>query len=160
MHKPSIHPVAHQSGGLTSNQSNQDGNARLRNRGTPPGVTQTVRRHSGIGSEPGINPHENEKYSHFSEKCAIQVTDFSSEHVLLNTLSNAEFVEIMKHPAPNPDSNGAPAKRSLRWINIAGISWDVLSALALRYGWSCVESNVLVAHMRRFTHLGSRGCTP
>ncbi|KAJ7849060.1 hypothetical protein B0H14DRAFT_3086036 [Mycena olivaceomarginata] len=123
MHKPSIHPVAHQSGGLTSNQSNQDGNARLRNRGTSSGVTQTVRRHSGIGSEPGINPRENDKYSHFSEKCAIQVTDFSSEH----------FVEIMKHPAPNPDANGAPAKRSLRWINIAGISWDVLSALALRY---------------------------
>ncbi|KAJ7694996.1 hypothetical protein B0H14DRAFT_3120256 [Mycena olivaceomarginata] len=105
MHKPSIHPVAHQSGGLTSNQSNQDGNARLRNRGTSSGVTQTVRRHSGIGSEPGINPRENDKYSHFSEKS----------------------------PGTNPDANGAPAKRSLRWINIAGISWDVLSALALRY---------------------------
>ncbi|KAF8185011.1 hypothetical protein K438DRAFT_1837261 [Mycena galopus ATCC 62051] len=136
MPKPSIYPVAHQSGSIGSGHSStKNDSAWWRNRSGSSGVTrraQALRRQSGIGSEPGINPRDDEKYSHFSEKCAIQVTDFSSEHVLLNTLSNAEFVDLMKHPAPKREPNAAE-KRSLRWINIGGISWDVLSALALRY---------------------------
>ncbi|KAJ7929342.1 magnesium transporter [Mycena leptocephala] len=135
--KPSIHPIPHaqSSSRPTSTHSSHDDGAWLRNRRSSSGRPFAARRrHSGIGSEPGINPTD-DKYGHFSEKCAIQVTDFSSEHVLLTTLSNAEFVELLKQKqSPQPDEpNGAPSKRPLRWINVGGISWDVLSALALRY---------------------------
>ncbi|KAJ6500379.1 magnesium transporter [Mycena sanguinolenta] len=128
--KPSIHPIPHHSAGI----SNHNDSSWLRNHSSSSAVTrriQPIRRQSGIGSEPGINPRDDDKYSHFSEKCAIQVTDFASEHVLLNTLSNAEFVELMKHDPPKSEQPNE--KHSLRWINIGGISWDVLSALALRY---------------------------
>ncbi|KAF7359434.1 CorA-like protein [Mycena sanguinolenta] len=134
MPKPSIHPIAPRSAGISNQHSNSSG---WRKHSSSSGITQRaqpIRRQSGIGSEPGINPRDDDKYSHFSEKCAIQVTDFSSEHVLLNTLSNAEFVELMKHGPPKSEQPAvAPEERSLRWINIGGISWDVLSALALRY---------------------------
>jgi hypothetical protein len=135
--KPSIHPIPHaqSSSRPTSTHSSHDDGAWLRNRRSSSGRPFAARRrHSGIGSEPGINPTD-DKYGHFSEKCAIQVTDFSSEHVLLTTLSNAEFVELLKQKqSPQPDEpNDAPSKRRLRWINVGGISWDVLSALALRY---------------------------
>ncbi|KAK7023838.1 cora-like protein [Favolaschia claudopus] len=87
-----------------------------------------TRRHSGIGSEPGVDPHEDAKYSHFKEKCAIQMCTYGSEDVSLTTLSNAEFVELMKSP-----SEEKTAQPLLRWINLGGLDWDVISALALRY---------------------------
>ncbi|KAJ7043311.1 magnesium transporter [Mycena alexandri] len=99
-------------------------------------MNTTKRRHSGIGSEPGINPRD-DKYGHFTAKCTIHLTEYSSEHVSLSTLDNAEFVELMKLPREKPHderpSLEKDGKRTLRWINIGGISWDVLSALALRY---------------------------
>ncbi|KAJ7684765.1 hypothetical protein DFH06DRAFT_1156563 [Mycena polygramma] len=139
--KPSIHPVSHgQSSSLPpSTHSSQDESPWWRNRrSNSSGRLSTNsdtrrRRHSGAGSEPGINPRENEKYGYFNEQCAIQVTEFSSEHVLLSTMPNAEFVELMRQPSSPKASSSSPAKRPLRWINIGGISWDVLSALALHY---------------------------
>ncbi|KAJ7168070.1 magnesium transporter [Mycena crocata] len=104
------------------------------------------RRNTGVGSEPGINPRgedADQKYGHFNQThCVIQVADFSSQRVGLTTMSNAEFVELMKTRPGKPAEtklekpNGTPSAkplRSLRWINIGGISWDVISALALRY---------------------------
>ncbi|KAJ7093114.1 hypothetical protein C8R44DRAFT_398562 [Mycena epipterygia] len=97
---------------------------------------RSVRRRNSnhIGSEPGVNPrgeNADQKYGHdFSEKCAIQVIDFSSDHFALNTMANnAQFVDLMKEPLPEPGKT----RRPLRWINIGGISWDILSALAIRY---------------------------
>ncbi|KAJ6513781.1 hypothetical protein C8R47DRAFT_1091816 [Mycena vitilis] len=122
-----------------STHSSQDDNPWWRNRrSNSSGRLSTNsdtrrRRHSGAGSEPGINPRENEKYGHYSQQCAIQVTEFSSEHVLLSTMSNAEFVELMRQSPSPKESSSSPAKPPLRWINIGGISWDVLSALALHY---------------------------
>ncbi|KAJ7771826.1 hypothetical protein B0H16DRAFT_1514877 [Mycena metata] len=140
--KPSIHPISHyNSSRRTSHQSDRDDSQAWleRNRSNASGrytMNTTKRRHSGIGSEPGINPRD-EKYGHFSAKCTIHVTEYSSEHVSLSTLDNAEFVEWMKLPREKPQderpSLEKDGKRTLRWINIGGISWDVLSALALRY---------------------------
>ncbi|KAJ6547185.1 hypothetical protein B0H19DRAFT_954439 [Mycena capillaripes] len=126
--KHSIHPISRSQSRPTNSHSNQNSDAGLRKRSGA--FTTRTRRHSGVGSEPGINPLEDDKYGHFRQQCAIQVTEFSSEHVLLSTMSNEEFVELMKQPPPPEDPN---TKRSLRWINIGGISWNVLSALALRY---------------------------
>ncbi|KAJ7470404.1 hypothetical protein FB451DRAFT_1037977 [Mycena latifolia] len=105
----------------------------VRHRSSLAAATSLRRRHSGVGSEPGINPrgdNADQKYGHFSQKCVIQVTDFSNDHFEITTMSNADFVALMKEPPPEPAN---PVTRPLRWINIGGISWDVMSALALRY---------------------------
>lgn len=43
-------------------------------------------------------------------------------------MSNSEFVNLMSN------ADDRPAWSKVRWINIGGISWDVLSALAIKYG--------------------------
>ena len=45
-------------------------------------------------------------------------------------MSNKSFIEMMNH-------KGASEREpwvKVRWINIGGVDWSVLSALALRYG--------------------------
>ncbi|KAJ7184152.1 hypothetical protein C8R46DRAFT_882360 [Mycena filopes] len=132
-----MHPISRfKSSSRQTNKSGRDSDAWFeRNRSKASGRYPVKRRHSGIGSEPGIDPRD-QKHGHFSAKCTIHVTDYSSEHVSSNTLNNAEFVELMKLPQPNPQDERPTLEKSprLRWINIGGISWDVLSALALRYG--------------------------
>ncbi|KAJ7632300.1 hypothetical protein FB45DRAFT_746461 [Roridomyces roridus] len=79
-----------------------------------------------IGSEPGINPRADgadEKYSHYHQQCLIQVTEYSTDNVSQKTMSNVDFVKSIE----------AGQVDAIRWINVGGISWDVLSALALRY---------------------------
>lgn len=131
--KPSMHPISRFKS--SSRQSGRDSDAWFeRNASKASGRYPVKRRHSGIGSEPGLDAREQKPG--FSRKCTIHVTDYSSEHVSLNTLNNAEFVESMKLPQLNPQDERPTLEQSprLRWINIGGISWDVLSALALRYG--------------------------
>ncbi|KAJ7273360.1 hypothetical protein C8J57DRAFT_1317642 [Mycena rebaudengoi] len=105
-------------------------------RGSKPGrpFSSTLRRrNTGIGSEPGVDPRSDnvdEQHRYFSQQCAIQVADFSSEQVALETMSNAEFVKLMQESKPPIEAEG---QHPLRWINIGGISWDVISAMALRY---------------------------
>lgn len=91
---------------------------------------------AGIGAEPGINPRGDgatAQYGYFQQECVIDVIDYSCEHVASKRVSNAEFVELMQNPLRRPDPS--PTKpSSLRWINIGGLSWDVISAAALNYG--------------------------
>ncbi|KAJ7756783.1 hypothetical protein DFH07DRAFT_819920 [Mycena maculata] len=142
---PTIHPISHSktmSSTPTSLHSvhsgHEDSESWLRHRRSN-NTPYRRKTNPHIGSEPGVNPRgdrADEKYSHFSQKCVIQVTDFSSEHFALSTMSNAEFVELMqqRQPPPEPVKTEGPAGgRPLRWINIGGISWDVISALALRH---------------------------
>jgi len=87
----------------------------------------------GIGAEPGVDPRRdsaNLAYGHIRENCVIEVCDYSSVRSSFGKMNNKEFVEFMNDAA-------ASAKEpwvKVRWINIAGISWDVISAVALKYG--------------------------
>ena len=44
-------------------------------------------------------------------------------------MSNNDFVNMM-----NTGLHGRQPWSKVRWINIGGISWDVMSALAIKYG--------------------------
>lgn len=45
-------------------------------------------------------------------------------------MTNNAFIEMMKDPRASERESWV----KVRWINIGGISWDVLSALAIKYG--------------------------
>ncbi len=82
------------------------------------------------GSEPGVDPRRatnNALYSHLHELCEIEVVDYSASNVEFNQYDNRGFVQLMAR-------SQKPAWAKVRWVNIAGISWDVLSSLALAYG--------------------------
>lgn len=83
------------------------------------------------GSEPGINPgHHTSRFAHLREDCVIDVTEYTTESVQSRRLSNHEFIEwLTKPPAPAVEETSKP----VRWINIGGIDWTVLSSLALKY---------------------------
>ncbi|EIW87267.1 hypothetical protein CONPUDRAFT_116452 [Coniophora puteana RWD-64-598 SS2] len=84
------------------------------------------------GFEPGIDPRRHTAalaYGHVHAQCVIQCADYSALRASFGRMSNAEFVAMLS-------DDGACAREpwaKVRWINIWGISWDVLSALALRY---------------------------
>jgi hypothetical protein len=67
----------------------------------------------------------------FRQKCEIEIIDYSSVRFDVRRLSNSEFVDMME-----TGSNERQPWARVRWINIGGISWDVMSALAIKYGKS------------------------
>ena len=90
--------------------------------------TKSTRR--AAGSEPGVDPRRptaNALYSHVHELCEIEVVDYSASNVEFNQYDNKEFLKMIT-------GGQKPAWAKVRWINIAGISWDVLSSLALAHG--------------------------
>ncbi|EAU92445.2 hypothetical protein CC1G_00664 [Coprinopsis cinerea okayama7 len=85
-----------------------------------------------IGGEPGIDPSRPESdvaYGHIHEECAIEVVDYSAIRHSSHKMSNAEFIDLMD----NEETWKAPRWAKVRWINIGGLSWDVIKALASRY---------------------------
>ncbi|KII94236.1 hypothetical protein PLICRDRAFT_101518 [Plicaturopsis crispa FD-325 SS-3] len=86
----------------------------------------------GIGAEPGIDPRRESayvNYGHIRQKCLIEVFDYSSVRHSYGRMTNSELVNLMQ--------NGEACKKDpwvkVRWINVGGVSWDVISAIALRY---------------------------
>ncbi|RDB27992.1 Cobalt/magnesium transport protein CorA [Hypsizygus marmoreus] len=88
------------------------------------------------GAEPGISP-TSVSYGHIQEKCVIEVADYSMDNFTLRRFSNVEFVQLMAEPMPVhdlPRTSSLDSKRScVRWINIGGLDWDVISAVGLKY---------------------------
>ncbi|CAG7853903.1 SubName: Full=Related to Mg2 transporter protein, CorA-like {ECO:0000313/EMBL:CCA67920.1} [Serendipita indica DSM 11827] len=81
------------------------------------------------GAEPGLDPRRestNRAYAHIKEDCEIEVVDYSEDRVRFQQFHNESFIAFLRGCDRQP-----PMK--VRWINIAGISWDVISALALKY---------------------------
>jgi hypothetical protein len=60
----------------------------------------------------------------------IEVVDYSSVRSSFGRMSNKSFIEMMSHE----DASAREPWVKVRWINIGGVDWGVLSALALRYG--------------------------
>ena len=62
----------------------------------------------------------------------IEVADYSSVRSSFGRMTNKSFIEMM-------NNDGAEMREpwvKVRWINIGGVDWGVLSALALKYGMS------------------------
>lgn len=112
---------------------NKDDNTSVRQ----PAFPILEHRPSRPGAEPGVNPTEESsiaEYSHFRQECVIDVIDYDSDDATFERLGNADFIKLMKdgyRKESNGDLDYHP--KAIRWINIGGIDWDVLSSMALRY---------------------------
>ena len=78
------------------------------------------------GQEPGIDvsvthPHPSSYQPELHEECQITVVDFSEEDIRLQHLDNETLGNCM--------DKGRPEWASCRWINVNGLSWDVIKRL-------------------------------
>ncbi|KAE9404947.1 hypothetical protein BT96DRAFT_1015891 [Gymnopus androsaceus JB14] len=111
--------------------------------------TTTVITSYGAGAEPGVNPR------HFSadlryrgrvrETCDIRVVDYSRFSIKSKRMSNQLFVDMMN----DPQASERPSWSKVRWIDVGGISWDVLKVLALKYNIHPLAlENILHTHAK------------
>ena len=77
------------------------------------------------GSEPGIDVlsmgQSRTDLSQVYEKCDITVVDFSQDDVKLHELTNETLAPFLNEPRPTWADG--------RWINVNGLSWDVVETL-------------------------------
>lgn len=86
-----------------------------------------------IGAEPGIDPRRASafvNYGHIRQKCTIEVVDYSSVRSSFGRMDNRGFVKFLSDPKACKKESWV----KVRWINIGGVSWDVISALAIQFG--------------------------
>ncbi|KZT20464.1 hypothetical protein NEOLEDRAFT_868956 [Neolentinus lepideus HHB14362 ss-1] len=94
--------------------------------------TVLSRRGTLIGAEPGIDPRRQSAfmlYGHLQRDCQIEITDYSKTNLRAKRMDNEDFVDWLRDPV---ESARHPWVK-VRWINVSGISWDVTSALAMKY---------------------------
>ncbi|KAL5533783.1 hypothetical protein ACEPAG_243 [Sanghuangporus baumii] len=85
-----------------------------------------------IGAEPGVDPRRASAYLHYGhikQRCTIEVVDYSSVRASFGRMENRGFEEFMLDQSASQRESWV----KVRWINIGGVSWDVISALALKY---------------------------
>jgi len=108
--------------------------------------TSTILRRGYIGAEPGVDPRRSTAYvayGHLRQKCVIDIVDYSPLRASSGRMTNAEFVSYLRDEKASYRESWV----RVRWINIGGISWDVISVLALKYG-TCHRTSVIdVLHM-------------
>ncbi|QBZ59608.1 hypothetical protein PoMZ_04570 [Pyricularia oryzae] len=77
------------------------------------------------GAEPGVDPRKpnggHDSMPNLEHPCQITVVDFSQSHMEQHRLDNASLVSFLDKPQPKWSK--------CRWINVNGLSWDVISAL-------------------------------
>ncbi|KAI0321257.1 hypothetical protein OF83DRAFT_1168596 [Amylostereum chailletii] len=85
-----------------------------------------------IGAEPGIDPRRNSAYTnygHIRQKCLIDIVDYSPLRTSFGRMTNNEFVHLLEDDTASQRDPWV----KVRWINVGGISWDVISVLAIKY---------------------------
>jgi hypothetical protein len=96
-------------------------------------TTTALLRYGGAGAEPGADPRRSSAfltYGHIKQNCVIELIDYSTVRASSGRMTNNEFVKLL-----NDETAGTREPWvKVRWINICGISWDVISALAIHYG--------------------------
>ncbi|EIN14275.1 hypothetical protein PUNSTDRAFT_129907 [Punctularia strigosozonata HHB-11173 SS5] len=84
------------------------------------------------GAEPGVDPKRDDvdrQYRHIQQECTIEIIDFNRTTSKGMRMTNGDFVQLM-----HEDQKSKPEPWvKVRWINVGGVSWDVIKALALRY---------------------------
>ncbi|KAF8473861.1 hypothetical protein BDZ91DRAFT_712716 [Kalaharituber pfeilii] len=75
------------------------------------------------GSEPGLNPGDSRIDLH--TYCGITVVDFSQEKIIQTELDNDSLPQFLEEERPEWSR--------VRWINLNGLSWDCISAVAKKY---------------------------
>jgi len=95
--------------------------------------TSTIAAGGRLGAEPGVDPRRASAfavYGHVRQKCVIDVIDYSSIRCSAGRMTNSGFISFLQ----NDRASAREPWVRVRWINIGGISWDVISALAMKYG--------------------------
>jgi hypothetical protein len=79
------------------------------------------------GAEPGIDTAKEPapRFSHLLQECQITVVDISDERMSKYELDNEGLVEFLQDPRED--------WVSCRWINVNGLSWDVIKELGNKY---------------------------
>ncbi|PCH36397.1 hypothetical protein WOLCODRAFT_82117 [Wolfiporia cocos MD-104 SS10] len=98
-----------------------------------------------VGAEPGVDPRRasaNVHYAHIRQQCVIELVDYSTERCSFGRMANSELVDMLSDDAASQREPWA----AVRWINVGGISWDVISALALRYDMHPLAVEDLLHH--------------
>jgi hypothetical protein len=86
-----------------------------------------------IGAEPGVDPRRasaDALYGHIRQDCEIEVIDYSSVRSSFGRMTNREFINLMDDAAASQRDPWV----KVRWINIGGMSWDVIKAVSIKYG--------------------------
>lgn len=78
------------------------------------------------GAEPGMDPSKPDggqpgSLPHLHTNCQITVVDFSHSDLEVHEFNNEQLIEFIKKPQPS--------WVKCRWINVNGLSWDVIQAL-------------------------------
>ncbi|KAF9225244.1 hypothetical protein BS17DRAFT_778349 [Gyrodon lividus] len=92
----------------------------------------TLLQYGGAGAEPGVDPRRSSAfltYGHIKQNCVIELVDYSTIRSSFGRMTNREFVRLLNDKTAGTREPWA----KVRWINICGISWDVISALAINY---------------------------
>ncbi|KAF9486595.1 magnesium transporter [Pholiota conissans] len=87
-----------------------------------------------VGAEPGIDPSRpavDAAYRHIHQECQIEIMDYSAVRSTSRKMNNEEFVKLMNMGSQEPPPREPWVK--VRWINIGGVSWDVIKALSIKY---------------------------
>ncbi|KAF9235159.1 hypothetical protein BU15DRAFT_65132 [Melanogaster broomeanus] len=92
----------------------------------------TISRYAGAGAEPGVDPRRSSAfltYGHIKQNCVIDLVDYSTVRSSVGRMTNGEFIRLLNDQAAGAREPWV----KVRWINVCGISWDVISALAIHY---------------------------
>ncbi|KAJ4415408.1 hypothetical protein N0V82_007347 [Gnomoniopsis sp. IMI 355080] len=77
------------------------------------------------GAEPGFDPYKTDgghaSMTKLSQACQITVVDFSHENIDVKNLTNDTLPPFLKE--------AQPSWAKCRWINVNGLSWDVIATL-------------------------------
>ena len=77
------------------------------------------------GAEPGVDPGKpdggQDRVPDLHAECQITVVDFSREDLKMYDMNNAELIDFVQQKQPS--------WVKCRWINVNGLSWDVIQAL-------------------------------
>jgi hypothetical protein len=100
---------------------------------------------SGVGAEPGVDVRRNSAYityGHIKQRCLIDLVDYSSVRSSSGRMTDREFVNYLN----DPNASAREPWVKVRWINIGGLNWDVVRALAIKYGLFAFKIYRRVAH--------------
>ncbi|KAF1815444.1 hypothetical protein P152DRAFT_470878 [Eremomyces bilateralis CBS 781.70] len=76
------------------------------------------------GAEPGVDTKDGTAHPHYiglHQECGITVVDFSEDVIVETELTNETLEEFLLEEQPE--------KTKCRWINVNGLSWDVIQML-------------------------------
>ncbi|KAF8207085.1 hypothetical protein K438DRAFT_1815654 [Mycena galopus ATCC 62051] len=86
----------------------------------------------GVGAEPGVDPRRasaDAQFGGIKQDCVIEVADYSAVRSSFGRMTNREFVNFLSDPAASERESWV----KVRWINIGGMSWDVIKAVSIKY---------------------------